>query len=469
MSSIVVSLVRRAMSTDSFTSPIVLASRVRAVKPSIWVEINKAVAKYKPINLGQGFPDCLPRTHVLQSIGSLGAPDVNPLLHQYTRSMGHPRLVNILAKLYTPFMRCDPQLYMSAADPLKQNSFAPDRQLDPMNEVIVSIGAYGALFAAICSLIDQGDEVIIMEPSFDCYAPMTIGAGGVPVYLPLRPQKPIDSTEQITSDDWKWDPQELQSKITKRTKMIILNTPHNPLGKVFDLEELQSIADLCIKHNLVCVSDEVYEWLVFPPKKHIKIASLPGMWPRTLTIGSAGKTFSVTGWKLGWTVGPSNLIHAMQMHQQNTVYTCPTPMQEAVAHSLELELDLLFKPQSYFQEMCAIIEPKGRSMVKRLNQLGMQAIRPTGGYFLFADISKIRVPLDELETDPSVPYDFKFNNWLIQRKVLEAGAPSRVVESLETVEKFVYSGGCVSSGRMFDEVTHRLAAIRMAFANLYYV
>ncbi|KAF6768629.1 hypothetical protein AHF37_10041 [Paragonimus kellicotti] len=140
------------------------------------------------------------------------------------------------------------------------------------------------------------------------------------------------------------------------------------------------------------------------------------MWTRTLTIGSAGKTFSVTGWKLGWTVGPSNLIHAMQMHQQNTVYTCPTPMQEAVARSLELELDLLFKPESYFHEMCAVIEPKGRSMVKRLNQIGMQAVRPTGGYFLFADISKMRVPSDELETDPSVSYDVKFNNWLIQRK-----------------------------------------------------
>ncbi|KAF6771487.1 hypothetical protein AHF37_09778 [Paragonimus kellicotti] len=166
------------------------------------VEINKAVAKYKPINLGQGFPDCLPRAHVLQSIGSLGAPDVNPLLHQYTRSMvsdypflsslnifGHPRLVNVLAKLYSSFMRCDPHSYASATGPLKQNSFALDRQLDPMNEVIVSIGAYGALFAAISSLVDHGDEVIIMEPSFDCYAPMTIGAGGVPVYLPLRPQK----------------------------------------------------------------------------------------------------------------------------------------------------------------------------------------------------------------------------------------------------------------------------------------
>uniref|UniRef100_A0A183AQC9 kynurenine--oxoglutarate transaminase n=1 Tax=Echinostoma caproni TaxID=27848 RepID=A0A183AQC9_9TREM len=153
---------------------------------------------------------------------------------------------------------------------------------------------------------------------------------------------------------------------------------------------LMIIADACCRHNLVCVSDEVYEWLVFPPKQHHKIASLPGMWSRTLTIGSAGKTFSVTGWKLGWTVGPANLIHGMQLHQQNTVYTCPTPIQEATARSLEIELPLLSTPESYFEEMRRTIEPKGRKMVERLNKIGMSAVRPTGGYFLFADVSKMR-------------------------------------------------------------------------------
>ncbi|THD20501.1 Kynurenine---oxoglutarate transaminase [Fasciola hepatica] len=406
------------MSTEILESSIKLAARVAKQKPSIWVEINKAVAKYKPINLGQGFPDSLPRAHVLTSLREVSAPDTNPLLHQYTRSMGHPRLVNVLSRLYTPFIQCDPSRYASAGS-LTENTFAPTRHVDALNEVIVSVGAYGALSAAISSLIDHGDEVIIMDPSFDCYAPMTRFAGGVPVFVPLKPASVTGANDELTADAWKLDPVQLESKITAKTKMIILNTPHNPLGKVFDLDELKFIADVCCRYNLVCVSDEVYEWLVFPPKKHIKIASLPGMWNRTLTIGSAGKTFSVTGWKLGWTVGPANLIHGMQMHQQNTVYTCPTPIQEATAKSLEIELPLLIKSDSYFEEMRRTIEPKGRRMVRRLTEIGMPAIRPTGGYFLFADVSRIPVPKGALDAigDQSVPYDLKFNLWMMQNKV----------------------------------------------------
>ncbi|TGZ61375.1 hypothetical protein CRM22_008019 [Opisthorchis felineus] len=363
-------------------SRIALATRVQNQKPSIWVTINKLLQNYQVINLGQGFPECLPPAHLLANLSALASPSVNPLLHQYTRSMGHPRLVKVLSKLYTPFLRCDPHRYATADTVLQRDSFAPTREIDPMNEIIVSVGAYGSLFAAISCLINPGDEVIIMDPSFDCYTPMTLGAGGVPVYVALRP-----TPDARTSNDWKLDLKELESKVTRKTKMIILNTPHNPLGKVFTQEELEMVADLCIRHNLVCVSDEVYEWLVFPPNKHIKIASLPGMWSRTLTIGSAGKTFSVTGWKLGWTVGPEKFIHGMQLHQQNTVYTCPTPTQEAVARSLEEETTLLSTGKSYFHEMCDIIEPKGKTMVKRVNQIGMRALQPMGGYFLVADVA----------------------------------------------------------------------------------
>ncbi|CAL8099639.1 unnamed protein product [Calicophoron daubneyi] len=406
------------MGSRAVNSPIVLASRVRNQKPNVWVEINKAVSKYRPLNLGQGFPDTPPKAHVLESLGALTGPDVNPLFHQYTRSMGHPRLVTILGKIYTPFFRCDPKMYETIKE-LADESFAPTRSLDPLNEIIVSVGAYGGLYAAISSLIDPGDEVIVMDPSFDCYIPMIETAGGVPVFVPLRPTKSL-SDDGITSDDWRLDFKELESKITPETKMLILNTPHNPLGKVFDRDELEKIADICIRHNLVCLADEVYEWLVFPPKSHIKIASLPGMWNRTLTVGSAGKTFSMTGWKLGWTVGPARLIEGMQLHQQNTVYTCPTPIQEALARSLEIELPLMSTPKSYFQEVREFIEPRGREMVKQLNAVGMRAVRPTGGYFLFADVSKMRVPANEIDDDPKVAYDIRFNNWMMEKKGIAA-------------------------------------------------
>ncbi|CAH8435585.1 unnamed protein product [Schistosoma curassoni] len=405
------------MLNETRSAMILPAARILKQKPSIWVEINHAVAKYKPVNLGQGFPDILPKQHVLESLTMLGKPDVSPFLHQYTRSMGHPRLVNVLSKLYTSFLRCDRKLYGESGS-LQVDSFGPDREIDPLNEVIITVGAYGSLFTAISALVNPDDEVIIMDPSFDCYTPMTVMAGGVPIYVPLRPQ--LDDGEELISDCWKLDIKELESKITSKTKVLLLNTPHNPLGKVFNREELESIADVCIRHNLVCISDEVYEWLVFPPNHHIKIASLPGMWSRTLTIGSAGKTFSVTGWKLGWTIGPANLIQAMQLHQQNTVYTCPTPLQEAVARSLEIELPLLNTHESYFNEMCALIEPKGRNMVKKLNEIGMIAVRPTGGYFLVADISKLHVPSNELDKNDSLSYDVKFNNWMMQNKGVSA-------------------------------------------------
>ena len=164
--------------------------------------------------------------------------------------------------------------------------------------MLVTNGAYGSLFNAISSFLNPGDEMIIVEPFFDCYAPMAVQAQAKCVYVPLKPKKKDLGKDVVTtSADWCLDDQELEAAFTYKTKIILINTPNNPLGKVYTREELVQIAKLCIKQNVICISDEVYEHITYD-NKHIRIATLPGMWERTVTIGSAGKTFSSTGAKV---------------------------------------------------------------------------------------------------------------------------------------------------------------------------
>ncbi|KAL3310436.1 Kynurenine--oxoglutarate transaminase 3 [Cichlidogyrus casuarinus] len=214
--------------------------------------------------------------------------------------------------------------------------------------------------------------------------------------------------------------------------MLVLNTPHNPLGKVFSRSELENIASFCIKHDLICLSDEVYEWIVFGENgdEHIKIASLPGMWGRTITVGSAGKTFSVTGWKLGWSIGPAELVQAMQSHQQNTIYTCATPTQEAVARSLEHELNLLqslkgeqLENHCYLRSLRHELKKFSYRMADCLQKANMTPVKPQSGYFMIADASNLPLPQ---EFERQLPYwDLRANDWLMREKGI-CGIPQSV-------------------------------------------
>jgi len=258
-------------------------------------------------------------------------------------------------------------------------------------------------------MVNPGDEVVIIEPYFDCYEPLVLLAGGTPKFIALKPT----STTDETSASWKLDMKELEQLFNLKTKAIILNTPNNPLGKVFSREELQDIANLCIKHDVLCISDEVYEWLVYPGngREHVRIASLDGMWERTITIGSAGKTFSLTGWKLGWSYGPKHLIRNLQVSHQNTVYTCQTPGQEALAVALEREVERLGTPDSFFAKMVKDLETRRDLLVKAVKDAGMIPIQPEGGYFLMANYRPMESKADlSNEKDPNA--DYRFVKWL---------------------------------------------------------
>ncbi|XP_054613754.1 kynurenine--oxoglutarate transaminase 1-like [Dunckerocampus dactyliophorus] len=369
------------------------ASRTEGVDKNVWVEFTQLVAENKVVNLGQGFPDFAPPQFIQDAFCK--ALSGGPAMHQYTRAFGHPPLVRSLAKFFSGI-------------------FA--HEINPMEDILVTVGAYQALFCAFQALIDKGDEVIIVEPFFDCYQPMVKMAGGTAVYVPLRPRAE-GSGAVLSSGDWVLSADELAGKFTPRTKAMVINTPNNPLGKVYKREELQMIADMCVKHDVLCFSDEVYEWLTYDSAKHIKIASLPGMWERTITIGSAGKTFSATGWKVGWAIGAGPVIKHMKTIHQNSVYHCATAAQEAVAHGFEREFEMFGSPESYFQQLPAMLQHKREKLAKCLESVGLKPIMPEGGYFMITDISSVKADLNDQSTKDE-SYDFRFVKWLIKEKGL---------------------------------------------------
>ncbi|GLV43831.1 Kynurenine aminotransferase [Carabus blaptoides fortunei] len=365
-------------------SKFLLPKKLKGCEINVWVEFAELDKKYKPLNLGLGAPDFCPPSILTSALEEISKIE-DHTFHQYARAYGKPRLVNALSKMYSPLI---------------------NRRLDPVDEIVVTCGATEALYCAALGFIDVGDEVIVIEPYFDHYDRIICMAGGTAKYIPLKPKENL-----FSSQDWKFDKNELKNLFNEKTKMIIINTPHNPTGKVFTKNELQFVADLCIKWDVLCISDEVYEWMVYKPCKHERIATLPGMWERTLTVGSAGKTFCATGWRIGWAYGPSYLINNLRIIHQNCVYSSCTPLQEAVACVLERQLDILATEDSYFKLLGQSFEKKRDFTAKFLTEAGMKPIIPDGGYFIFADWSSLSEKVN-LETETGKYRDYCFTKWM---------------------------------------------------------
>jgi aspartate/methionine/tyrosine aminotransferase len=355
------------MNTPSSTSASVPAAfaparRVQGFGATVFAEFTALAIAHQAVNLGQGFPNFPAPDLIKQAARSAIDADLN----QYARGAGHPRLVNALAAVYGPLF---------------------ERTLDPLQEIVVTVGATEGIFATIQALIDPGDEVILIEPFYDSYPASIIMAGGTPVYVPLRAP-----TGAVAAADWQLDMDELAAAFTPRTRMLILNTPMNPVGKLFSRQELEMIARLACEHEILVLSDEVYEWMIYPAAgrvvEHVRIATLPGMWERTVTLGSAGKTFSVTGWKIGWAIAPQHLAHAVLMAHQWIPFAVATPLQEAVAVALERAVD-----EDYFGWLGAMYQAKRDKLLAALTAVGLTPVAPDGSYFVLFDTGQLDVPV----------------------------------------------------------------------------
>ncbi|KAJ1544119.1 Kynurenine--oxoglutarate transaminase 3 [Nowakowskiella sp. JEL0078] len=335
---------------------------------TVFSEFTALAIKHKAINLGQGFPT-FPVADFVRFAASKAVLDES-LGHQYTRSEGHIRLVNALAKFYTPSL---------------------GRQLNPLTEIITTAGAAEALYSTIQALISPGDEVILMQPFYDSYPANVILAGGIPVIVSLSPKNNKSPTNgESTSDNWRLDMSELRSVVTKKTKMIIINNPHNPIGKVFRREELLEIADFAKEFNLLVLADEVYETLVYTDSvaPFIKIASLPGMFERTITVGSVGKAFGITGWRVGWTLASKEITRAIWLIHQFVPFCIQTPLQEATAVSFEEA-----ETNGFFETNRKLYQEHRDKLIAMLKSVGLKPTLPHGGYFVLADI--LSVPFSE--------------------------------------------------------------------------
>jgi len=241
-------------------------------------------------------------------------------------------------------------------------------------------------------------------------------AGGIPKYVPLRPIHGGKS-----SGDWVLDVQELERNITSKTKMLVLNTPQNIPGKVWSRKELESIADVVKRHpNILVLSDEVYEGMTYDDKKHTKIASLPGMFERTITLGSAGKSFSVTGWKTGWAIGPKDLVEAIWSVHQNVSFCSTTPLQEAIAIGFE---KIISKESDYLEVLRKDLQRKRNQLCSVLQSVGLEPVVPEGSYFVLANISGIN-PSIYMDSKDSATKDFQFCRWLPQNIGVTAIPPT---------------------------------------------
>jgi aminotransferase len=312
---------------------------------SVIREMTRLAQLHQAVNLSQGFPDFAAPEELKEAARRSIAEDVN----QYAITWGSKSLRDAIARKFE-------RLYGVT--------------VDPEREITVTCGSTEAMIATLLAVLDPGDEVVSFEPFYENYGPDAILSGATPRFVSLRPP------------DWSFDPDELRRAFSRRTRAIIVNTPHNPTGKVFTRDELAAIAELCREHDALAITDEIYEHILYGGARHVPMATLPGMAERTITINGMSKTYSVTGWRVGWAIAPPALTSSIRKVHDFLTVGAAAPLQEAGARALAL-------PESYYEGLAAGYARRRERLLGTLERVGFRTFPPDGAYYVMTDTTRL--------------------------------------------------------------------------------
>src|SRR5271167_3442855 len=325
-----------------------LSDKVEQFTESVIREMTRQAMLHGAVNLAQGFPDFPAPAEIKRAAQEAVAADVN----QYAITWGAKSLRNAIARQM--------QEWQGIA-------------VDPETQITVCCGSTEAMISVLLAVCNKGDEVVIFEPFYENYGPDSILSGAKPVFVKLRPPATADG-------DWTFDERELRAAFHHQTKAIILNTPNNPTGKVFTLAELELIRDLCVEFNVLAITDEIYEHILYDGTHHSSMARLEGMSERTVTINGLSKSYSVTGWRVGWAVAPPAITNAIRKVHDFLTVGAPAPLQEAGVTALSL-------PASYYRELADRYRARRDHLIPALEKAGFVCYPPRGAYYVMTDIS----------------------------------------------------------------------------------
>jgi aspartate/methionine/tyrosine aminotransferase len=325
-----------------------LSDKVEHFTESVIREMTRQAMLHGAVNLAQGFPDFPAPAEIKRTAQEAIAADVN----QYAITWGAKNLRNAIARQM--------QEWQGIA-------------VDSETQITVCCGSTEAMISTLLAVCNKGDEVVIFEPFYENYGPDSVLSGAKPVFVKLRPPATADG-------EWNFDARELRAAFHHQTKAVILNTPNNPTGKVFTRAELELIRDLCVEFNVLAITDEIYEHILYDGTQHISMASLEGMSERTVTINGLSKSYSVTGWRVGWAVGPPAITNAIRKVHDFLTVGAPAPLQEAGAAALGL-------PRAYYENLAAGYKARRDRLIPALTEAGFQCFRPRGAYYVMTDIS----------------------------------------------------------------------------------